>query len=34
MKDAFEGEESQGNLDLITNLVTWIYQTEDVDKLE
>lgn len=34
MKDAFEGEESKGDLDAISNLIMWIYQTEDVDKLE
>lgn len=34
MKDAFEGEESRGDLDAISNLIMWIYQTEDVEKLE
>ena len=34
MKDAFEGEESRGDLDCIQNLIMWIYQTEDVEKLE
>ena len=34
MKDAFEGEESKGDLDMISSLIVWIYQTEDVEKLE
>ena len=34
MKDAFEGEESKGDLDMISNLIVWIYQTDDVEKLE
>lgn len=34
MKNAFEGEESKGDLDAISNLIVWIYQTEDVEKLE
>lgn len=34
MKDAFEGEESKGDVDMIQNLIMWIYQTEDVEKLE
>jgi len=34
MRDAFEGEESKGDLEMIQNLIVWIYQTQDVDKLE
>ena len=34
MKDAFEGEESKGDLEMIHNLIMWIYQTQDLDKLE
>jgi hypothetical protein len=34
MKDAFEGEESRGDLEMIQNLIMWIYQTQDVEKLE
>ena len=34
MKDAFEGEESRGDLEMIQNLIMWNYQTQDVEKLE
>lgn len=34
MKIAFEGEETKGDLDAISNLIMWIYQTTDVEKLE
>jgi hypothetical protein len=30
----FEGEETKGDLDAISNLIMWIYQTNDVEKLE
>ena len=34
MQHAFEDDESKGDLDMITNLIQWIYQTQDIDKLE
>ena len=34
MHHAFEDDESKGDLDMITNLIQWIYQTQDIDKLE